>query len=308
MPASETFQASRRSPELGLIPGLARRFPVEKTLEIFRKTCINRSFELEIARVYPSGIMKIPVYLSLGQEHIPAAISAVKKDFLIFAQHRCHSYYLSFGGDIRKLVDELLGRETGCTRGMGGSASIHDISIGMYGHSGLMGDQVPVAVGAALGSGKTVLTMMGDASGEEDYVYGAMGYAVTKKLPVLFICEDNDLSILTHIKTRRSWWLDDVARSLGMTSVAITDDPWLIAHHVEKSLEKLPAFINIRTCRNLWHAGVGNDGPPEWNRFELIKEELKNLGLEAEARQIETESAEKVKRIWEEQLPKPSKR
>ena len=274
---------------------------------MFSKICVNRAFEMELARIYPFGFMKIPVYLSLGQEQIPAAISAVKKDFLIFAQHRCHSYYLSFGGDIRRLVDELLGRESGCAQGMGGSASIHDPSIGMYGHSGLMGDQVPVAVGAALGSGKTVLTVMGDASGEEDYVYGAMGYAVTKKLPVLFVCEDNDLSILTHVATRRSWSLVNVAQALGMPAVDITDDPWLIAHYAELFLGKLPAFMNIRTCRNLWHAGVGNDGPPEWNRFELIKQELKNLGLEFEAGQIEVESSEKVKKIWEEQLPKPSK-
>ena len=99
----------------------------------------------------------------------------------------------------------------------------------------------------------------------------------------------------------------DVARSLGMPSVDITDDPWLVADTVESFLEKLPAFINIRTCRNLWHAGVGTDGPPEWNRFELIKKEMKNLGLESEAKQIETETAQQVKRVWEEQLPKLSK-
>ena len=302
-----TSSIQERSPKLGLVPGLAEKFPKSKTLEMFRKICVNRSFELEVARVYPTGVMKIPVYLSLGQEQIPAAISTAKKDFLIFAQHRCHSYYLSFGGDIRRLVDELLGRKTGCAGGMGGSASIHDPSIGMFGHSGLMGDQVPVAVGAALGSGKTVLAVAGDASGEEDYVFGAMGYAVTKKLPAQFICEDNNLSILTPVATRRSWSLADVARSLGMPSVDITDDPWLVADTVESFLEKLPAFINIRTCRNLWHAGVGTDGPPEWNRFELIKKEMKNLGLESEAKQIETETAQQVKRVWEEQLPKLSR-
>ncbi len=305
---TETLTSPKgRSASLGLIPGLAKKFPRQKTLEMFQKICINRAFEIEVAALYPKGIMKIPVYLSLGQEQIPAAISTVKKDFLIFAQHRCHSYYLSFGGDMRRLADELLGRETGCARGMGGSASIHDPSIGMFGHSGLMGDQVPVAVGAALGSGKPVLTVVGDASGEEDYVYGAMGYAVTKKLPLLMICEDNNLSILTPISTRRSWSLVDVARSLGMESVDITDDPWLVAHYTEQFLGKLPAFINIRTCRNLWHAGPGTDGPPEWNRFELIKEEMKNLGLEAEAEQIENEAVQKVKKIWEERLPKPSK-
>ena len=297
-------RSSARSSQLGIISDLPREFPVSGSLEIFRKTCYNRQFEMELARVYDTGIIKMPIYLSLGQEHIPAAISAATTDFLTFAQHRAHSYYLSFGGDTEELIDELLHRESGCANGMGGSASIHDPRIGMFGHSGLMGDQVPIAVGAALGSGKTVLTVVGDASGEEDYVYGAMGYAVTKGLPVLIVCEDNDLSILTHVSTRRSWSLADVALSLGMASVDITDDPWLIAHHVSSLLNDLPAFINIRTCRHRWHAGTGIDGEPEWNRFEMFKENLCTLGLQKEVDEIEQSTNEKVRNIWQTQLQK----
>jgi TPP-dependent pyruvate/acetoin dehydrogenase alpha subunit len=252
--------------------------------------------------------MKLPIYLSVGSEHIPAAVSTVSRDFLIFTQHRCHSWYLSFGGDMRALIDELLHRETGCARGMGGSASIHDPKIGMYGHSGLMGDQVPIAVGAALGSGKPVLAVSGDASSEEDYVAGALAFAATKKVPLLAIVDDNDLSILTHVAARRSWGIDEMARAFGMTAVDIADDPWLVAHTVQDFLKKLPALINIRTCRHFWHQGTGNDGEPEWNRFELIKEELKNLGLEEEGRAVEGEARKEVLQIWEEQLQKPSVR
>jgi pyruvate dehydrogenase E1 component alpha subunit len=298
-------KSAKRGPRLGHIPGLADKYPVEKSLALFRQICINRYFELETAEVYKTGAIKMPIYLSVGQEHIPAAIASVTKNFLIFAQHRGHSYYLSFGGDMRKLIDELLHRPTGCARGMGGSASIHDPSIGMFGHSGLMGDQIPIAVGAALGSGRNTLAVAGDASAEEDYAFGAMGYAATKKLPVLFICEDNNLSILTPVETRRSWSLVDVAKSLGMAAVDIGDDPWLIAHYADAYLANLPAFINIRTCRQLWHAGTGSDGPPEWNRFELIKAELKRLGLDAETGKIEEETRASVKKIWQEQLRKP---
>ena len=297
-------KSRKRGPWLGTISGLAEKFPRDKTLALFRQLCVNRYFELQTAEVYKTGVIKMPIYLSLGQEHIPASIASVTKDFLIFAQHRAHSYYLSFGGDIRKLIDELLHRPTGCAEGMGGSASIHAPSIGMFGHSGLMGDQIPIAVGAALGSGKKVLAVMGDASAEEDYVFGAMGYAATKKLPVLFVCEDNNLSILTPVETRRNWNLPDVAKSLGMAAVDISDDPWLIAHYADAYLANLPAFINVRTCRQLWHAGAGSDGPPEWNRFELIKSELKKLGLETESEKIEDETRSVVRKIWEEQLRK----
>lgn len=295
-----------RGPFLGAIPGLSQNFSKEKSLDLFKQICINRYFELETAKAFNAGIIKMPIYLSVGQEHISAAIAAASKKFMIFAQHRAHSYYLSFGGNPRKLVDELLHRETGCAQGMGGSASIHDPLIGMFGHSGLMGDQVPLAVGAALGSGKPVLTVTGDASVEEDYVFGAMGYAVTKKLPVLFVCEDNNLSILTEVQTRRSWNMTDVARSLGMLAMDITDDPWLIAHSTDQVFDSLPAFLNIRTCRHLWHAGTGKDGDPEWNRFEMIKQELNHLGFKKEAEIVEKEAILSMERLWQEQLQKPS--
>lgn len=293
-----------RTSTFGYIPGIARTFLAEETLNIFRQTCFNRYFEFAAKKVHDSGMMKLPIYLSVGQEHIPAAIASVFRDCLIFAQHRAHSVYLSFGGDPAQLIDELLHRPTGCAGGMGGSASIHCPQIGMFGHSGFMGDQVPIAVGAALGSGKPVLTIMGDAAAEEDYIYGALGFAVTKKLPVLFVCEDNDLSILTRTAVRRSWTLCGLAQGLGLPAVDITDDPWLIAHHVRALVTQLPALINIRTCRGLWHAGTGCDGPPEWDRFVLIKETLRELGLATEAAVIESDCERTVRHLWAEQLQK----
>lgn len=297
-------ELEQRTPAFGLISDVANTFSKDYARKLFAQTCFNRFFEFEVKKAYDRGLMKLPIYLSVGQEHIPAAIASVFADCLIFAQHRAHSVYLSFGGDPRQLIDELLSRPTGCARGMGGSASIHSPEIGMFGHSGLMGDQVPIAVGAALGAGKPVLTVMGDASAEEDYIYGALGFAVTKKLPVLFVCEDNDLSILTRTPVRRSWTLCGLAQGLGLPAVDITDDPWLIAHHVKQFSLQLPAVINIRTCRGLWHAGSGCDGPPEWDRFALIKDTMKMLGLERDALAIESDSERAVQNLWVEQLRK----
>lgn len=291
--------------EVGAIEGLSRRFPEERTLEMFRKICVSRTFEFEAAKAYNAGAIKIPIYLSVGQEQIPAAVSTAAPGLKIFAQHRAHSYYLSFGADMHALIDELLHRPTGCARGMGGSASIHSPAIGMYGHSGLMGDQVPIAVGAALGFGCKVLTVVGDASVEEDYVWSAMGYAASKRLPVLLLCEDNNLSILTPVSARRTWSIVELAKAMGIPAVEIGDDPWLIAHHVADLSERLPAVINVHTCRNLWHAGTGNDGAPLWDRFALIKDELKRLGLEAKAERVEAEASELVTKTWQAHLAKP---
>ncbi|MBH0201258.1 MAG: hypothetical protein HP496_02890 [Nitrospira sp.] len=297
-------ELEQRTPTFGLISDIAKTFSKDYSLKLFTQACFNRFFEFEVKKAYDRGLMKLPIYLSVGQEHISAAIASVFSDCLIFAQHRAHSVYLSFGGDPRQLIDELLGRPSGCAHGMGGSASIHAPQIGMFGHSGLMGDQVPIAVGAALGANKPVLTVMGDASAEEDYIYGALGFAVTKKLPVLFVCEDNDLSILTRTPVRRSWTLYGLAQGLGLPAVDITDDPWLIAHHVKELSRQLPALINIRTCRGLWHAGSGCDGPPEWDRFALIKDTMKALGLEPETLAIESDTEMTVQNLWAEQLRK----
>ena len=170
----------------------------------FKKTCFNRNFELTVFEYVKKKKINLPTYLSAGQETITASLSEICKNKnikpLLFGQHRCHSLYLSFGGSLEKLILELLGSPRGCTYGMGGSASIHSKKINMYGHDGHMGTQVPIGTGACFESRKPTIIFMGDASAEEDYVLGALGWASTKKLPILFVVEDNNLSILTEKK------------------------------------------------------------------------------------------------------------
>lgn len=292
----------KRSAELGIIGNLATKFNPEVSLEMFRRICFIHYFELKTAWAYKGGLIHSPIYLSLGQESIAAAISTVISGYYIFTQHRGHATYLAFGGEPTKLIDELLGRPSGCTAGKGGSPMIQEPSINMIGHHGLIGENVPLAVGFALGSGKNTVCFFGDAAAEEDYVFGSLGFASTHKLPVLFVCEDNDLSILTRTEIRRNWEIADVAAALKMPAVDITDDPWLIAHQTKELTKNLPAFINCRTCRHLWHAGVGVDGPPEWDRFTLVKEELKTLGIDYT--HIENQTKRYVDQLWEKQLPR----
>lgn len=293
---------SVRSPELGVIKGLAKSFGSDFSVELFRRGMFARAFELKVREALERKIIQIPVYLSVGQEFNAAALSMVLKDFDIFPQHRGHSLYLCMGGDPHKLRDELLGKSSGCAGGMSGSNAIHCPERRIFGHSGLLGEQVPVAVGSALGSGHLTATIAGDAAVEEDYFYPAIGFAMSHKLPILFICEDNNLSILTPVAVRRKWSIVDLAASFKIPAIDITDDPWLIAHHVRELGPQLPALINIRTVRNLWHAGFGCDGAPEWNRFEMICKELRELGLGDQMDQIIFESQKRADEIWAEQL------
>ena len=87
---------------------------------------------------------------------------------LIFAQHRCHSTYLSFGGNIENLINELIGNyHLSISQGKSGSASIYSKKINMYGHDGHMGTQVPIGIGACFTSKKPTIVFMGDASAEK---------------------------------------------------------------------------------------------------------------------------------------------
>ena len=291
-----------RSADFGVIPGISKQFSKEETLEMFRHICNARAFESRVKKVNDEGkLIKMPIYLGLGQESIAAALALSFKNPAIFAQHRAHDLYLSYGGDVAALIDELLHQPTGCARGMGGSASIHSPAIKMYGHSGLMGDQIPIAVGFALGKKEKTLAVMGDASAEEDYVLGALGYASTKKLPILFVCVDNNVSISTKIKIRRNWLMPDVAKAFKLKAVEITDDPWLIMHHVAELQGELPAFINIHTCRALSHA-AGSVDVPDWNRFALVKEEMARLNLREEGERIEATSEKNINTLWDERI------
>lgn len=269
-------------------------------LQVFKKASIARNFEEQVIANVKNKNIKIPVYVSAGQEFIASSISTIceikKIKPLIFGQHRCHSTYLTFGGNKAKLIDELLGKKTGCTSGMGGSASIHSKAINMYGHDGLMGSNGPVGVGACYATKKPTIIFLGDAAAEEDYVLGALGWAATKKLPILIIVEDNNYSILTEKKIRRNWEMSDVAKSFNIKGFNLNDNPVNINRY-SKYFFKQPCLLNINTNRIYWHAGAGKDSEKTFDRY---KSEKKILGLEAKL--IDNNSKKIIKKLWQKHL------
>jgi TPP-dependent pyruvate/acetoin dehydrogenase alpha subunit len=266
--------------------------------EVFKKSSINRNFELNVFQYVKDKKIKLPTYLSAGQETISASLSEIcrqkKIKPLIFGQHRCHSIYLSFGGLIDKLILELLGSKKGCTYGMGGSASIHSEKIKMYGHDGHMGTQVPIATGACFESRQPTLVFMGDASAEEDYVMGALGWASTKKLPILFIVEDNNLSILTEKKIRRNWNMHEVAKSFKMKAYNISDDPKEILKY-QKYFFKEPMLLNINTNRLFWHSGAGIDSDKIFDRYKSLLKILGNKSFD-----YDQKTQKFIKKKWQQ--------
>lgn len=283
-----------------------RDFDKESTLTMWRKMCESKFFEEAFANFVretgKSVVVKIPFYLSVGQEAVSAALATVFPEAILFPQHRCHDIYLAWGGNPEALADELTHLSTGCCGGKGGSASI-GIPGKMIPHDGFMGTQVRDAVGYALESQKACIAFMGDASAEEGYVLGSEGFAATHKEPVLFVCVDNNLAVLTEVKVRRSWKTTDVARAFGLPAFDLEDDPWLIMTTFQNLQGKLPAYFNINVFRHLRHAGIGKDYEPKWDRFQMVKKELENyLGLTIEAGKIELDARAKMNGIWTRKL------
>lgn len=275
----------------------------EELIRIWKLTCYNRAFELATIKAHQEKrLAPAPIYLSVGTEHVPAAVFVAlhptrdRNCWKLFPQHRCHSWFLTFGGPPERLVGELIGHTSAFATGMCGSASVFGDRI--YGHSGLLGDQVPIAAGMALGSGAHTLVVLGDAACEEDYVLATFGFAASKGLPLLFVVEDNGLSILTKTEVRRNWKVTDVARSFGVPSFDVEDHPIAIFDAV-KRIGLMPALLNIKVCRHRWHAGSGQDGPPEWDRYAEFRGYMVGRFGREVAEGIERGVADAARETWE---------
>ena len=240
--------------------------------KIFQKAALCRAFEEEVFAQVKLGNIKLPVYLSAGQEYISATLSVALEGMGVspiqtFIQHRGHSIYLNFGGDLDLLILELLGSRGGCANGMGGSASIHSHSANIYGHDGLMGSHGPIATGMCYANKIPTLCFTGEAAAEEDYFLTSIGWASTKKLPIWYVVEDNDLAILTKKSVRRNWEMSDVASGFKVNSYNISDDPLEILSTLPPSFES-PLLLNINTHRLFWHAGAGIDSYEIFDRHK----------------------------------------
>jgi len=268
------------------------------SLNVFEKASICRHFENEVFKRVANKEIEFPVYLSAGQEYAPATIAEIvsqkKIKPLIFGQHRGHSIYLSFGGNINKLIKELKGKRDGCTYGMGGSLSIHSPEINMYGHDGFMGSNACIGTGACFSSKKPTIVFIGDAALEEDYVLASLSWVSKKKLPILFIVDDNNYAVLTKKEERRDWEAKELAKAFKLNSFDMMDDPKKILKSIGKNLFKKPILINIHTQRLFWHAGAGKD---QENIFDRHLQQKKFLGKKANF--LDEKIKRKIKLLWE---------
>jgi TPP-dependent pyruvate/acetoin dehydrogenase alpha subunit len=264
-----------------------------EAIKVLRRAYFIESFESSVLALEEQELIEIPVYLGLGQEFIAASLATYYENaqIAIFAQHRAHSYYLAFGGNPGALKAEILGDiQGGCARGFGGSVGIYSKEINMFGHSGLMGEQIYLGVGWSFASKLRSLIVLGDATIEEDYALPAIGFAAKHNLPITFVCEDNGYAVLTPTSKRRSWSASQVVNAYGVKSFDIDDDP----NQIFKALDAIenggPVFLNIRTQRKNRHVGAHLEGDIKWDRKKLFEAYVCNRIEPADFKALKEES------------------
>lgn len=240
--------------------------------EFYRSLYLIREVEEEIIRIYPTDKIKSPVHLSIGQEAISVGVcQALRLSDSVFGTYRGHAMYLAKGGNLKKMIAELYGKITGCAKGKGGSMHLVDSRNKIMGTSAIVGTTIPVACGYAYatsykGAKSAVVSFFGDGAVDEGAFHESMNFAALKKLPVLFVCENNLYAIHSHHLSRhRSDNITERARAYGMPAERIEDgDIFKIYQSAKKYLkmirqQKGPAFLECVTCRWKEHVGPNDD-------------------------------------------------
>lgn len=228
-----------------------------------------RGVEEAIAKHYPGGHMRCPVHLSIGQEAIAAALAAcARHDDYAISTHRGHAHYLGKGGNLFAMIAELYGKASGCSGGKGGSMHLIDTAVGFMGTSAIVGNSIPVGVGLALSlqyrrSDAVSFVFLGDGAVEEGIFYESVNFAVLRKLPVIFICENNLYSVYSPLSARQPEGraITKMVRGLGI-SAARTDgnDAPACFRLLESTVANArkgsgPAFLEFSTYRWREHCG-----------------------------------------------------
>ena len=232
-----------------------------------------RRAEETLADLYPAQEMRTPTHFSIGQEAVAVGVcAALQQTDAIYSGHRCHAHYLAKGGSLDAMVAELYGKETGCARGRGGSVHLSDPEAGVLASSAILGQTMAVAVGTALAFAmdrlpRVAVCFFGDGTVEEGIFHETLNFAVVKKVPALFVCENNGYSTHTRLDVRQpaSVAIHARAAGYGMPSQSVEgNDVFAVYEAARAAVARCrsgagPAFLECATYR--WREHVG----PLWD-------------------------------------------
>lgn len=242
------------------------------SLTLYRKLYLARSAEEHIIKHYPEDEMKTPMHMSMGQEAIPVGVvQALGDRGQIFASYRSHATFLAKTENSDLFFAELYGKETGTAQGKGGSMHLAAPEQGYLCSSAIVASTIPVAVGAAFANkrqqnGKIACVFFGDGALDEGVFWESLNVASVMQLPVLLVCEDNDLAVHTFPDVRQGYRsiTDPVGQFACHVLPAETSDAEELYHLATKAISLLdttgqPVFMHLKCYRYLEHVGIGRD-------------------------------------------------
>ena len=289
-----------------------------------------RLAEQHLAAMRRDGHIGGPVHLGIGQEAVAVGVSeSLRASDAVFGGHRAHAHVLALGGSMHGLFAEVLGRDTGLSRGMGGSMHLWDESHGFYGSTPIVGGTVPLAVGAGLaaklkGTDGVAVAYLGDGACEEGAVQESLNLARMLGAPVLFVVENNLFSSHMHISLRQP--RDSTARFAeahdipqevvdGNDLVAVSDAAARLIDLARRGAG--PGFLEAVTFRWLGHVdwredvdvGVARsaDELAKWRRRDPVRrleEALAAAGhwSQADGREFRHKMVAEIQATWKRAL------
>ena len=282
---------------------------------LYRSLYRIRRLEEAIARVYSTDRIKSPVHLSIGQEAVSVGVcEPLEPRDIVFGTYRGHALYLARGGAMRSMVAELFGKATGCTKGKGGSMHLIDTARGVMGMSAVVGTTIANAAGYAYalrfrGEDAIVASFFGDGATEEGVFAETLNFAVLKKLPMLFVCENNQYAIHTHQNRRQG--LPDIAgraQAFGMPTRRLDGNNILelvaaardAVAHVRSG--EGPRFLEVMTYRWREHVGPSKDYHLGFREEREAQPWIATDALARVAELVEPEERAQIEREAEEEI------
>jgi pyruvate dehydrogenase E1 component alpha subunit len=236
---------------------------------LYGTMCRIRAFEREAASAHHEGLIPGVVHLSIGQEAVAAGVcAALRPDDYVTSTHRGHGHCLAKGADAIAMMAELMGRAGGICGGKGGSMHVADFAAGVLGANGVVAGGIGIAVGAAqaarlLGRDAVVVCFFGDGAVNRGPFLEGLNWAALHRLPVLFVCEDNDFAAFSRpLATTAGAGAAARAEAIGVRAVAVDGNDALAVAELARTLVARcrggdgPAFLHAPTYRLSGHTSV----------------------------------------------------
>ncbi|WP_210251349.1 thiamine pyrophosphate-dependent dehydrogenase E1 component subunit alpha [Aureimonas psammosilenae] len=239
----------------------------ETMLEMQRRMLRIRLFDERASKMVKRGQIPGTVHTSIGQEaQVVGACMALRRGDHMTGNHRSHGHPIGKGSPLGPLMAELVGKATGVCKGKGGSLHLADYAVGSLGESGITGSSIPIAVGAGLSAqvlkqDRIALSFFGDGAANQGVFYEALNLAAVWKLPVIFLCENNQYALSTPAHTVTSGRIVDRAHGFGLPGVRVDNGQDVLAVYdaVAEAADRAragegPTLVEVMTYRFREHS------------------------------------------------------